>query len=248
LKTRFFSLIELLVVFAILAILMSLLQPTMQKVIKSADTLACANHLHHFYNIFVYYTDDHDGRFTAYGRQAPGSMTPYMWFTKLENYHDKDDQVRVCPSTDISKNNSNWGTSSLAWKWDRRPGSYAFNSFFHSDTYDRYTYQLNTSATFDNIYFKSFSRVIKPSETGLLADSSWVDAWPRNFQVGPSSAAIGGQAGETSMARLTVNRHEWATNVLKADGSAKKHQLEELWSDIYWNLQDKPKPAPTINP
>ena len=33
-----------------------------KKIIKNADTLACANNLHHFYNIFVYYTDDHNGR------------------------------------------------------------------------------------------------------------------------------------------------------------------------------------------
>jgi len=241
---KLFSLIELLVVFALMGILISLLQPSLSKMIKSADTLACANNLHHFYKIFMFYTEDNDDLFTPYGAEGTGPFTNYMWFTRLENYHDQLDQVRLCPSTTVTK--TIWGTTDTAWNWGGRAGSYAFNAYFHSIGYTKTHEPIIYSDS--SSYFRKLSRVTRPAETGMLADSSWVDAWPDNSQVGPVTASLGGQSGESSMARLCVNRHEWATNVLKADGSVRKHVLEELWTDLYWHRTSSPKSAPTINP
>jgi len=242
-----FSLIELMVVFSILAILVSLLQPSLNKIIKSADTLNCANNLHSFFNMFALYIDDHEGKLTPLGRAGPGDYGQYMWFTRFENYNEGTKKIRLCPSTEVT--NKFWGTATTAWNWGGRPGSYAFNAHFHSGIYNSTTYQLTTNSTFERRYFKNINNVVYPSETGLLSDSSWVDAWPGNHQPAAASAALGSQPGEpSSMGRLAVNRHEWAVNVLKADGSVRKHALEELWSAIYWNLEDKPQAAPTINP
>ena len=245
-----FSLVELLVVFSVLAILLSLLQPTMVKILQSADTLSCAQNLHQYYNAIYLYIDDNDETFIPYawGSTVPAHLDKLMWFEQLAPYHDQHDKVRVCPSTTEPTARGAWGSTDSAWKWHGMSGSYAYNAYFHSVYYRMGSNLSDMPPWFENFHFIKMSRVDHPSDTGILADSSWVDAWPRNFQAGPASASLGGRPGETSMARIAVNRHDWATNVLKADGSVGKHRLEELWTSVYWNKNDKPQNAPTINP
>ena len=236
------------IVIAILGILASLLQPTMKKIISSATTLTCAQNLHNFYNATNFYYDDNDGYFVPYAwRPKDPKLKQEMWFELLEQYHDRLAEARICPSTSL-KTRGGWGSTTFTWNWRGYHGSYAFNSYFHSVYYRWGNTLEEMPAWFPNLHFIKMQNVKFPSSTGMITDSSWVDAWPRNHQGSSRSAAIGGQARESSMGRIAVNRHDWATNVLKADGSVGYHKLEELWSKVYWNLNDKPRPAPKINP
>lgn len=64
-KNRFFSLIEMLVVVAIIMILLSLLQPALRKAIGMAQVTACLAKQKNIGMVFMLFTDDHKGYLPA---------------------------------------------------------------------------------------------------------------------------------------------------------------------------------------
>lgn len=60
-KKSLFSLIELLVVFAIMMVLISLLQPTFKKILQTAHILECQNNLKQHGHALAVYMEDYDG-------------------------------------------------------------------------------------------------------------------------------------------------------------------------------------------
>jgi prepilin-type N-terminal cleavage/methylation domain-containing protein/prepilin-type processing-associated H-X9-DG protein len=71
---HFFSLVELLIVIAILAILSSLLQPALKKALATGTSLQCSNHLKQWAFAFSIYTDENnDWMPFALDSDAPGA-------------------------------------------------------------------------------------------------------------------------------------------------------------------------------
>ena len=64
-----FTLVELLVAVAILAVLTSLLQPALVKVLKSANVIVCATQQKEMGGILYFHTEDNDGLY-------PSTMLP----------------------------------------------------------------------------------------------------------------------------------------------------------------------------
>jgi prepilin-type N-terminal cleavage/methylation domain-containing protein len=62
-KSRGFTLIEMLVVISIIALLMVILMPELQRVRKQARTVACQSSLKQWSLFFSMYTEDHIGTF-----------------------------------------------------------------------------------------------------------------------------------------------------------------------------------------
>ena len=84
-----FSLIELLVVVAIIAILAAMLLPALSNAKETARRITCANHLKQLGLAFTMYADENEGQFPA--RQQP------YWMTRLQPYY-QDVRLLVCPS------------------------------------------------------------------------------------------------------------------------------------------------------
>ena len=62
-RNRGFTLIELLVVISIIAILMAILMPGLQRVKEQARHMVCRNNLRNYAVIGRMYSDDYDGEF-----------------------------------------------------------------------------------------------------------------------------------------------------------------------------------------
>lgn len=108
-----FTLIEILVSFSLIAILMTLLQPSLRRMSEVARSSECQSNLKHLMIAVHLYSDDHDDVLVPFA--GPNAEKPYWhlgnWTGKLVNYLYPDfDQPRFystndfkmasCPSTD----------------------------------------------------------------------------------------------------------------------------------------------------
>lgn len=84
---RGFSLLELLVVMAIIALLMAIMMPVLVGARKLAQTAGCQSNLHQWSHIWLTFTEDNNGYFV----QTVG------WVKPLKPYY-KDEQMHHCPS------------------------------------------------------------------------------------------------------------------------------------------------------
>jgi prepilin-type N-terminal cleavage/methylation domain-containing protein len=84
-----FTLIELMVVIAIIAVLMGLLLPAVQKVREAASRISCANNLHQLGLAFHLY---HDGQ----GKLPPSRLSPgtATWAVLILPYIEEDNLYR----------------------------------------------------------------------------------------------------------------------------------------------------------
>ena len=163
-KRRNFSLIELLVVMAIIAILSALLFPALGKVRDKAKGIGCVNNLKQICLAQASYSDD-------YGEWiVPGSVKPtwngYIWYELLSGYYgttsgysvkyygiDKTDGTFVCPSEPV--------------QFGHLPPLFAF-------THYGMNFWLSGCAgtgTNWNCRYRKLSCLTRPSEAMLVGDS-----------------------------------------------------------------------------
>lgn len=101
---RHFTLIEMLVVIAIIGVLASLLMPAMQKAIEQSRSTVCVNNLKQLGVSITQYATDHAGRFPA------ARVGTYYWSNKLcDAGYTPVSQLFLCPTYDdrTFTNNSN---------------------------------------------------------------------------------------------------------------------------------------------
>jgi len=171
---RFFTLVELLVVIAVISILAALLLPALQKARLQALSASCINNLRQNMLTLVMYADENEGEIPPC--QGGPKMTDYnqMWATVICGSDQYDGAVKsgkysaafYCPVASASSYNPsspNW-----AWEWHWR----TYGMFYGNDgwtfrfaTYDRRPDGRN----FDLGFFKWWPKR-RPQDTALLVD------------------------------------------------------------------------------
>jgi len=239
-----FTLVELLVVIGIIALLMAILLPILQRVRSQARAVACQANLHQWGLTISMYADENDDRLP---RQAGGGGQPsdgswaWIYFTSLDINYNHNDFV-FCPMArrwefDPDRTDGPYGRGlllitggkSTAWchRWasadpdGSRPaweisGSYGFNTHLSAVRRDRYAGSARNSVP-------------------ILLDCAWAYVLVLSKDEPPTYdneplGVIKPMAVGCTMKGVCINRHSSSVNTLFLDWSVRKVGLKELWT------------------
>ena len=223
---RSFTLLEVLVVIAIIAILASMLMPALQKAREKARQGVCINNLRQIGLTTMLYAQDYNGYLPIalnYDHPNPSRRSPFGLFV-LKNYVENTG-IYNCPS-DTTRT-----PGTTAW-----PGNgHYLNYSWHEGNNQGYLWW------FYNRYWNGVVDIGKPWNYGMLKKShldilaidgeTHIDAGGYNIALGPSD-----QVGASSLIAWT--RHPSGANCVMADGHVENISSYDDWYANYRNKGD----------
>lgn len=253
LGNRGFTLVEMLVVIAVIGILAALLLPALAAAKRKAHETTCLSNVRQLTMVGFMYANESGSPILYNNSRYPDGC----WMGSSADFI-KDKRLFICPTAPLHNpapdNGNREGAADAAWvRWtsDAREmfvGSYGYNGWLYSDLPKYYPQSA------DFVYIKTDS-IESPSKTPVFVDANWVDLSPKETD-GPWADLYAGAPFGTShddgMGRCTIARHSvssassaprqlvsgqklpGAVTIGFADGHSKLTKLEDLWT-LSWH-------------
>lgn len=251
---RAFTLVEILVVIAIIALLLSILMPTLLKVRNQAKGVICQQNLHEWGLKFQLYAYDNEGSLPlTYGGGfgVPIHEHPAEWSSLFATYILEEPDLILCPMANKIHPNpsqvSKWmGTTFGAWHSEGPSGtiwmgSYGLNYWCSNTAVYMARYSddhiggcLEARDAWQVIYVKGAGNIPIFLDCLIL-----MEQFPLSFDEPPEFSdywdprAPPCDSGNV-MQTFCIDRHSGGPNGVFLDGSIRKIGLKELWT-LKWH-------------
>ena len=243
-KRNGFTLIELLVVISVIALLMMILMPALQRARRQARAVVCQSQLHQWALVFSAYTGDHNGYFMqgwTGTEEHPYEQGRWIWINALRPYYGGP-KTRLCPMATkfiVDENGTNTGARPpyAAYGIINRGDTYKYiNGDFTSYTINWWVNRCPPRFNQERLFWRD-TNVRLARNIPVLVDGNFWLARPKHTDEPPE---FDGQwswtdaPGQMGMKRVCVNRHNGFTNGLFMDWSIRKMGLKEVYK-FKWN-------------
>jgi len=261
-SVRGFTLIELLVVVSIIAVLVSILLPSLGLARKQAKAAVCMANLHSWAQIWSIYSDENEGQFSSgTSISNPGGSAGWArgeWIVALRPQWNTQSEILFCPMATNPMLNPDSAPGDPYYPYHRYGGpfnsyrqgvwkttvpgefcSYGMNLFLY-DPPSGYMDQ-NGDAELQGRPLKDHWRTSfqkSPHRIPVFLDSMWRGGGPMqsgnaNRYKAPDFNGQWSGAGREMM-HFAVDRHQGKVNSLFLDYSVRTVGLKELWR-LKWN-------------
>jgi prepilin-type N-terminal cleavage/methylation domain-containing protein len=243
LKKKGFTLIELLVVISIIALLLSILMPSLQKAKESAKRLVCQAQLKQWGTIFHVYAFDNKGRNHNFwpSLKPNDGWDTYLKRLAVEYYKPiyEDPDLLMCPASSPTNNRRGSRASWVNWTGSGLSGltgSYGENLWTTNPENDQISY---SGGEFDEKYFWKTLSAPGGDKVPMFMDSVCPYMFPKSSD-GPPLTSDGQFTGGVDPIKYPcVDRHGRGTiNILFLDMTVRKVELKELWT-LKWSTHFK---------
>jgi hypothetical protein len=240
-----------LVVIAIIALLMAMLVPALERARRQAQGIVCQSNLGQWGKIFALYANDNEDRLPQSVAGGDLRLQDAYWIGATLPYYKAKD-IRLCPLSPVEGPPVNrqhggqylsWGPFDSAtldrWWHDFDAGGYGLNEWCAAPPGESYW----------RSYFKTknaWERItaISASQVPLFLDCVYVGAFPvaGNTPLGldPANqrwrANAWGSWATNGMRLFCIDRHEGNINGVFLDLSTRKIGLKELWK-LKWHKE-----------
>ena len=235
-KHRGFTLVELLIVIAIIALLMSILMPALRRVQNQAKSAVCQTHLKHWGLIWSMYCHENDNRFCYAGSLGWKRGT---WIIALRPQYETRSDIMRCPMAKARLPGVNHGGPFNSYRMGtgglgdlREECSYGMNCWLYNPEPGQTQIQgRDTNNNWKTPYVKG------ASEVPVFADTMWRGGGPYETGTGGNPPQYHGEwiSANREMMHFCIDRHGQGTaNHLFMDWHVSKLGVKELWT-LKWH-------------